>query len=198
MSHEQIFRWLFVAVFGAAFAISGYFRHQARQSDETIPRVSEGIRILALRIAFAATFYLAMLAYMINPAWMAWSSIPLPLWLRWLGIALATGMLAALWWVMVSIGKNISETFLTKQSHELVTRGPYRWVRHPLYSVATVLFLSLGIAAANWFVIGMAFCAFVAMAVYVVPKEENELVQKFGPVYEEYRLKTGRFAPRQF
>ena len=196
MTDDQIFRWLFVAVVATAFAISGFFRYQARQSGETIARVSEGKLNLAFRIVFAAPFYLAMLAYMINPAWMDWSSIPAPLWLRWIGNTLAVGMLPLLWWVMVSIGKNISETFLTKQNHQLVTHGPYRWVRHPLYSVATVLFLSLGIAAANWFIITMALIAFIGIAVYVVPKEEVELVRKFGRVYEDYQSRTGRFAPR--
>ncbi len=198
MSDEQLFRWLFVFMLVTAFAISGYFRYQARQSGETIARVREGKLRLAVRIAFAAGLYLPMLAFMINPAWMKWSAIPLAPWLRWIGLAVGVGILPLLCWVMISIGKNISETFLTKRAHELVTHGPYRWVRHPLYSVATILFLALGIVAANWFLISVSLVAFIGIAVYVAPKEEAELLRKFGPAYDAYRKCTGRFCPRLF
>lgn len=198
MSGEQIFRWLFVAAFVGAFVISGAFRYRARQTGETIPRAREGNQNLALRIAFAIVFYLSMLTYAINPAWMAWSALPVPIWLRWTGVAVAFAMLPLLWWVMVSIGKNISETFLTKESHQLVTHGPYRWVRHPLYSVATILFVALGVTAANGLIIALALIAFAGIAMYVVPKEEAELIRKFGPAYQAYQTRTGRFLPLLF
>ena len=58
-------------------------------------------------------------------------------------------MVPIIYWVMSTIGKNISETFLTKGHHILVTHGPYRWVRHPLYSAATVVFVSLELEASG-------------------------------------------------
>ena len=109
------------------------------------------------RLLFAAPLYLSVFAYMVNPDWMVWSSFPLPSWLRWLGAALGLGMLPILYWGVSSLGSNISETFLTKEKHVLVTHGPYRWVRHPLYAVATIGFVSLSIVAANWFMMAMAF-----------------------------------------
>ncbi len=101
-----------------------------------------------------------------------------------------------LYWVVSSLGSNISETFLTKERHVLVTHGPYRWVRHPLYTVATIGFVSLSILAANWFMMSMALLAFIGISVLVIPKEEAELIQKFGDEYREYLKRTGRFAPR--
>ena len=149
------------------------------------------------RLLFAAPLYFSLIAYMLNPEWMAWSSFSLPTWLRSLGVVVGIAMLPLLTWVMISIGKNISETFLTKGCHELVTHGPYRWVRHPLYAVATIIFLSLGIVASNWFMLIMALIAFIAVALFVVPKEESELIQKFGNEYREYQERTGKFAPHQ-
>jgi hypothetical protein len=45
----------------------------------------------------------------------------------------------AAWWVFSSIGRNVTETVLTKADHTLVTTGPYRWLRHPLYATAAAL-----------------------------------------------------------
>ena len=196
MANEQLFRWFFIAIFVGTLSISGYFRRKARQSGEAIPRAREGKLILLSRLLFAAPLYLSILAYMLNPAWMAWSAISLPKSLRWLGSAFGLAMLPLLYWVFSSIGNNISETFLTKEKHVLVTHGPYRWVRHPLYSAATISLVALSVLAANWFMLGMACAAFLGIAGLVIPREEAELIQKFGDEYREYMERTARFAPR--
>jgi len=191
-----LFRWLFIAIFLSTFFVSGYFRRRARQSGEAIPRLREGRATLVARLLFAAPLYLSLLAFMLNPSWMSWSFLPLPDWARWIGVAVGLSVPALVYWIMISIGKNISETYLTKQSHQLVRHGPYRWIRHPLYSVATLAFAALGVIAANWFMLAMALIVFAAIAVLVVPREEAELVRKFGEEYREYQRRTGRFIPR--
>lgn len=196
MEQEGLFRLVFIAIFVAALSISAYFRRRARRSSEVIPRVREGKLSLTLRILFAAPFYLSFLAYMINPEWMGWSSIALPSWLRWSGVAAGLGMLPVLYWVVRTLGKNISDTVLTKKDHTLVSEGPYRRVRHPLYSVGTVTFVSLGIIAANWFIIVMALLILIGIALIVIPREEANLKSKFGDEYSEYIKRTGMLAPR--
>src|SRR3972149_5728252 len=196
MANDQLFRWFFIAIFVGTLSISGYFRRRARQSGEAIPRVREGKLALLSRLLLAAPLYLSIFAYMLNPAWMAWSAISLPTWLRGVGTAVGLAMLPLLYGGFSSIGNNISETFLTKEKHVLVTHGPYRWVRHPLYSAATISLVSLSMLAANWFMLAMACAAFLGIAVLVIPREEAELIRKFGDEYREYRERTGRFAPR--
>jgi protein-S-isoprenylcysteine O-methyltransferase Ste14 len=196
MAHEQVFRWFFIAIGVGALLISGYFRRKARRSGEAIPRAREGKLVLLSRLVFAAPLYLSILAYMVNPAWMAWSAMPLPAWLRWLGAAVGLAMWPLIYWVFRSIGDNISETFLTKAQHVLVAHGPYRWVRHPLYSAAALSLVALSLLAANWFMFAMACAAFLGIAGLVIPREEAELIQKFGDEYRAYMARTGRFAPR--
>jgi protein-S-isoprenylcysteine O-methyltransferase Ste14 len=195
MNDQQLFRWIFIAIFVITLSISGYFRRKARRTGGVILRAQEGRLILGLRILFAAPLYLSLLAYMINPNWMAWSMMRLPNWLRWLGALVGLGTLPVLYWVMRSIGTNISETFLTKKNHALVTHGPYRWVRHPLYSVATVALVSLGLVAANWFMLAMAVLIIFLIALMVIPREEAQLILKFGEAYREYQQRTGRLIP---
>ena len=196
MANEQVFRWFFIAILVGTLSISGYFRRKARRSGEAIPRAREGELVLLFRLLFAAPLYLSIFAYMVNPAWMAWSAMSLPTWLRWLAAAVGLAMLPLVYWVFSSIGNNISETFLTKEKHVLVTRGPFRRVRHPLCAAATMSLVALSVLAANWFMLAMACGAFLGSGGLVIPREETELAQKFGDEYREYMERTGRFAPR--
>lgn len=195
MNEQQFFRWIFVLIFVVMFAISGYYRRKARQAG-VIRRAQEGWPMVVSRILFAAPFYLSALAYMLSPSWMAWSMMPLPNWLRGLAALVGLGMLPAVYALFRAIGANISETYLTKTDHVLVTHGPYRWVRHPLYSTATVIFVALSIVAANWFMLVMALLQTAMLALVVIPREEAQLTQKFGAAYRTYQQRTGQLVPR--
>ncbi len=102
----------------------------------------------------------------------------------------------AAYWVFRSLGPNVSETVLTKEHHELVTHGPYRWIRHPLYSMAVTLVLAIGLMAANWFILLFAFIALASIRMAVVPLEEKALLATFGDQYRDYMQHTGRMFPR--
>jgi len=195
MNNETIFRLIFSAVFFLSFSISVYFRHRARKQSGKIPRQAEGKLIIGLRLLLAVPLYLAMFAYMINPKLVAWSTLSLPSWLRWLGAGLGFAMIPLLYWLFRSLGKNVSETVLTKERHELITHGPYRWVRHPLYTTASLGIFALGLVAANWFMLLM-ISLIVMLLPALVAKEEAQLIEKFGDEYREYMQHTGRFLPR--
>jgi protein-S-isoprenylcysteine O-methyltransferase Ste14 len=138
---------------------------------------------------------LSVVAYLINPRWVRWSRLDLSTPLRWLGAGYGTVSLALALWIFRTIGKNITSTVETREEHHLVTDGPYRWVRHPLYTVGTSFFMSLGIVAANWFV-GLASLAVLAMLLIRLPKEEEKLIERFGDEYRAYMKRTGRLLPR--
>ena len=195
MDPDSLFRWLFVVIFVGALGMSFHYRRKARRSGETIPRAREGLGVLA-RVLFGVLLYVPMLAYMIHPPSMAWAEVRLPDGVRWVAAAVGLAMLPLLVWTLRSIGPNISETVLTKRNHALVTHGPYRWVRHPLYATATVVFLALGVVAANAFITAVALIAAAAVVLWVIPKEEAQLEEKFGTDYRAYRKRSGRLTPR--
>lgn len=193
---EQTFRWLFVAILGATFAQSAFYRHRARKVGGTIARRREGTPTLAARALIALPLFGSFLLYAIEPQWMAWSAFSLPAWARWLGVGIGVACVPLLAWVFRSIGSNISETVLTKERHQLVTAGPYRWVRHPLYSVGSTVFAALSVIAASWFMGLFVLLALLAVIFAVIPREEAHLERAFGAEYSSYRRRTGRLVPR--
>lgn len=196
MDIDQTFRLMMVAIFVISASISKYHRRKAKLSGEAISRRDEGGVAMLLRAAVALPLMLSFLAYMINPSWMAWSELVLPVWARWVGVGLGIACLPLLWTLFQSIGSNISETVLTKKNHRLVMTGPFRWIRHPLYTVAMLLFFSYGLMASNWWMMMFTALGLVLIEVLVIPKEEVELIAKFGDEYRDYQERVGKLLPR--
>jgi protein-S-isoprenylcysteine O-methyltransferase Ste14 len=192
-----MFRWFALAVLVAAIGTSGFHRRRAQLRSGTIARSREDASLIAGRLLVALPLFGGSIAYVINPGWMAWSAFEAPNWLRWMGVGLGVCVVPAVHWVLTALGSNVSETVLTKDRHELVSSaGPYRWIRHPLYTTGIALFLALGLMSASWFILAMALIALVLIRTVVVPREEHELTARFGQAYEDYRRRTGAMLPR--
>jgi protein-S-isoprenylcysteine O-methyltransferase Ste14 len=190
-----MFRWIALVVFLLALGISAFRRAQARRATGAIRRSQETTGMIVGRVVVALPLFGALAAYLVRPESMAWASLALPVWARWLGVVLGCLVVPSVYYVLTALGANVSETVLTKQQHELVTTGPYRWVRHPLYVVGIGLFLSMGLIAANWFIILWAAIAAIAIRLFVIPREEANLVAAFGDEYLRYRRRTGALLP---
>ena len=112
-----------------------------------------------------------------------------------LGVGIGILCVMGIYWLFSSIGSGITPTSATRKQHTLVTSGPYRWVRHPLYTIGASLFIAFGMMADNWFIAGLGILTFILMAIRT-PKEEANLIEKFGDEYREYMKRTGRFLPK--
>jgi len=195
MTDEPVFRVVTATLFVSALLISVYHRHKADRASEKVSWRDEGLPIIVLLRLSGLAAWLSITAYLLNPRWMQWSSLNLPDWLRWFGAAIGVATLPLLYWVFISIGKNITPTVATRKDHQLVTGGAYAWVRHPLYSVGTLFFLALNLLTANWFV-GLASLIGLTMILVRLPKEEASLIERFGDEYRAYMKCTGRLLPR--
>jgi len=194
--NENVFRIVAALLLFTGISISGYFRRKAdRDSGEKISRKVDGAVIMILIRFGGLLLWLSPMMYLINPGWMAWSKIGLPEWVRWLGVGIGILCNIGVYWLFSSIGNGITPTSATRTEHKLVTSGPYRWVRHPLYTVGSSMFVAFGMIADNWFIACMGVIAFIIMA-FRTPREEANLIEKFGDEYREYIQRTGRFLPK--
>ena len=195
MADEQTFRTILVVSAMVLFPIGIYHRLQSQSTGERLDRWQEGPLILFTLRPIGMATMLGLLAYIINPAWMAWSSISLPVWVRWAGVGVGIIAGALLVWTLRSLGKNLTDTVVTRRDHTLVMKGPYRFVRHPFYDAVTMSVVANALVAANWFLLAGGLLA-VALIVLRTGREEDRLVARFGDSYRAYMARTGRFLPK--
>ena len=194
--NENIFRIFAAIILFSGVGISSYFRRKAdRESGEKISRTVDGTVMMTMIKIGGLVLWFSPLVYLINPVWMTWSKIGLPEWIRWLGVVVGALCVIGIYWLFSSIGSGITPTSATRKQHILVMNGPYRWVRHPLYTFGTTLFVAFGMIADNWFIAVLGILTFILMAIRT-PKEEANLIEKFGDEYRAYMKRTGRFFPK--
>ena len=195
MDHDSTLRGVLIVVMLLLLPVGVYHRVKSQSTGEALDRRQEGAFIMATLRPLGAAFWLGMFAWMINPAWMAWSSMSLPIGLRWAGVGVLVAGSLMLVWTFRSLGKNLTDTVVTRQQHTLVQHGPYRWIRHPLYSSAALLISALSLIAANWFFFAVGAAVLCVLVMRTRTEEEN-LVARFGDSYRQYMKRTGRFVPR--
>jgi protein-S-isoprenylcysteine O-methyltransferase Ste14 len=195
MDHDSALRAVVIVVMLPLLPFGMYHRVRSQSSGEKLDRRQEGFFILATLRPLGAVYWLSVFAWMINPRWMEWSALVLPVWLRWGGVIALLAGAALLVWTFRTLGTNLTDTVVTRQKHTLVVYGPYRWVRHPLYSSAALLVVAISLIAANWFFLA-AGVALLSILIVRTRTEEQNLVLRFGDSYERYMKRTGRFVPR--
>jgi len=177
--------------------ISGYHYRKAGPMAPVVYGAREGLALAAIRLTWVSVAVALPILYALEPRWLAWAALPLPPVLRAsLGAALGASHAALLAWAHRALGANFSSSLRTRAHHELVTTGPYRWVRHPLYGAALLLYSALGVLSANW-AVGLGGLSFMLFIIVVrTPREERMLHDAFGPSYARYHRRTGGLLPR--
>jgi protein-S-isoprenylcysteine O-methyltransferase Ste14 len=98
--------------------------------------------------------------------------------LTWLGIALVV-------WAVLVFGRGVTPSPLPSNKAQLRTRGPYRWIRHPMYTGVILLMAGSAIGRRNW----IAVVLWAVLVVFFLAKmrwEERRLVETY-PGYDSYR-----------
>ena len=194
-SSDETFRNVLIVGAVLLFPVAFYFRAKSQATGEALDRRQEGLPILLTLRPIGLAGMIGLIVFMINPAAMAWSSLPLPNWLRWAGVGVGAAGGGLLLWTFRTLGPNLTDTVVTRKSHSLVTRGPYRWVRHPFYDSAALCILANSLVTANWFLFLTGALALVLLVIRTRKEEEN-LMHRFGESYRAYQQRTGRFWPR--
>jgi protein-S-isoprenylcysteine O-methyltransferase Ste14 len=149
-----------------------------------------------LRFLLAMSGFAMLGTIIFAPSFLGWARLPLPAWAQWAGAALGIGSVALLWWVQVSLGRNFSGNLHILSDHKLVTFGPYRWVRHPMYTVFYMLVIAFFLLSANA-LIGVFWIGGLTIVVLSrLNHEEQVMIETFGDEYRAYMSRTGRLLPK--
>jgi len=183
--------WTFLALlFIPSISSYLYFYKHDPQLIERRLQSKENIseQKLLLRLAkpvFFAAFLLPGLDY--RWGWSRTSLGVVPLWLMLLSQALVLGSLLLVAWVM-KVNRFASRTIQVEAGQKVVSTGPYRMVRHPLYLGSVVMWLSTPLALGSYFALP-GFALLIPFYVFRLLNEEKVLRQEL-PGYPEYCLST--------
>ena len=190
--------WYRVVAGGVLIATTGIsigYRARAELRGGAAPDQSRGDLSRPARFVAGATIWGAMLLPLLAPGLTDWARIPLPAAVRVVGVALGLLGVPAMRWTMRSLGTNVSHTTGTRAGASLVTHGPYRWVRHPLYTTGLNLFLASALMLES----GIQLAVFLVAALWIpsrAAREEEYLRASYGQRYQDYQRRSGRFLPR--
>ncbi|NNE34279.1 MAG: isoprenylcysteine carboxylmethyltransferase family protein [Rhodothermales bacterium] len=194
MNVPIVFRIVFAVLFGALALIVVNYRRTAQAGREIDSSIESRPVFFALRAGGLALWAYCILI-IVYPKVLGWSFFECPDGLRWAGAALVAMLIPLVDSSQKALGRNVSPTVVTFEDHELVTDGPYKWIRNPLYSAGAGVFTGLGLLAASWFLITLSVVAVILVRLRL-PQEEAELEDRFGSEYRDYCNRTGRFLPR--
>jgi protein-S-isoprenylcysteine O-methyltransferase Ste14 len=195
MSDDLIFRLLVLVLFGAFVVHRGYYSRRASRAG--MPADAQPEQGFAARAAIVLNIaaLVVTLLYAINPQWLEWGALAFPGWVRWGGVGIAALGFGLLQWAQQTLGSNWSDTPRLLPGQQLVTAGPYRWVRHPIYTAFLLIMCAPLLLSANW-IVGGLWLGSTALAVWGrVKVEEALMLAQFGDRYREYKRATGSLVP---
>ena len=196
LATDDIFRVALGLIFVAAAAIGVPHRLRADRAGGSVSRRVDPLWFWIAMGLVGPCLGLACVAFLIHPPWVEFARLPLPPALRAIGAAPAAAGLVLFAAMFRHLGLNVTSTSMPRANATLITTGPYRWIRHPMYSAALLLVIAAALFTANALVLagGVAMFALLAARSRL---EEARLVEKFGEDYLRYRRRTGRFLPRR-
>jgi len=175
--------------------VGSYHRIRSQRSGERLDRTKEGWPLLiGIRLAGLLTLG-STAAWLWKPEWFQWASQPLSPGLRWMGVAGFGASIIWLMWMFQALGRNLTDTVVTRRDAHFVENGPYRFVRNPMYTGVLMLALSLGLALGTWLLPLAGSLVFTLFALRT-RTEEKYLIERFGDRYRGYMGRVGRFFPK--
>jgi protein-S-isoprenylcysteine O-methyltransferase Ste14 len=183
----RVLPWIYGAwiVFGVIWLLTAGFSKKTSRSQSAGSRLWQG--------ALAASGFVLLFSG-IAPGFLDRRLLPEWPVFEWVALAITmAGILFAIWARFV-LGRNWSATVTIKQDHEIVCRGPYAVVRHPIYSGTTLAMLGTAIYFASFrglLAVGLTFLGWWLKS----RTEESFMLQQFGEQYRRYQREVKALIP---
>lgn len=203
MDEELGFRIAFTILWLIFIANLTWVRYSLSRSQgrASIGRMIQKVglfHVMAL-LLFAPFWFGGIILYIFIPGWIAFLSIPLPVWLRAVMALVSALSIPFVLWSYRTLGRNwvhaLEPSTFKKKQGELVTRGPYAYVRNPIYLGSFVFIIAMALLASNWLLLLPAL-VLITIVYAQIANEEDMLVDKFGDEYRQYMRRTPRLFPR--
>jgi protein-S-isoprenylcysteine O-methyltransferase Ste14 len=165
-------------------------RKQEKMSEQRITRQERALLgLLSLAMFFVPIIYAAT-------NWLDFANYTLPAWAGWLGVLLIAGAVFVFWRAHADLGLNWSPSLEIREKHELITRGIYGVIRHPMYASQWLWVMAQPLLLQNWIAGFLNLLVFMPFYFLRVKAEEQMMMDKFGDQYHTYMQKVGGVFPK--
>jgi len=188
---------IFTAIYFIALIIEIIIRvplnRKRKQEKMSERRVTSQEQIL-LGLLSLGGFFVPLIYALTN--WLGFADYTLPAWAGWLGVVLTAAALYIFWRAHVVLGLNWSPSLEIREKHELITRGIYGVIRHPMYASQWLLVIAQPLLLRNWIAGFANLLLFIPFYFLRVKAEEQLMLEKFGTQYQTYMQRVGAVLPR--
>lgn len=184
---------VFLIGFIVYVTIRGVFAQRSKGSEKLVTR-RDTRELILMVIVGVGTMFLPLL-YLFTPL-LTFADYRVPWWVPWFGTLTMVAALWLFWRSHADLGQNWSITLEVRRGHQLVRRGVYRFIRHPMYAAIWLFSLAQGLLLQNWLAGWSAVVLFAPMYLVRTPREEQMMCEFFGDEYRDYMYDTGRLFPR--
>lgn len=174
------------AVFGLYWLVSAFKRKATKKRETYFQRLRYTLPLVLAFLLFRPEAH-----YM----WLGARFVPAAPGSEWLGLAITAAGVAFAIWARWHLGTNWSGVVTLKEGHELIRTGPYRTIRHPIYT--GILLAIFGTLVTIGEVRGLIGLGVVWLSFYLkARREESFLTEEFGAAFAEHQRHTGMFLPK--
>lgn len=195
---DRILHTIFSVLFLLFLFERGYFQAKAMRVSGEARKIRESKRKLTTTILLfliAQLWVIGSFIYLIKPAILEWTRLPIPSWIRWLGMIITVLGMVLEFSTQLYLGRNYSTTLHIREGQSLVTSGPYRYIRHPMYTALITVGVGIGLLSSSWYFL-LPFIATGIVIAFRTRREEEAMIEKFSDEYIQYAQGTGRFFPQ--
>jgi protein-S-isoprenylcysteine O-methyltransferase Ste14 len=176
--------WILFALY---WLVSALNRKKTKRRESIAQRL---LYILPLIAAFDLLY-----RYGFGHGWLGARFVPDTPLVQWLAVLITATGVAIAFWARFHLGSNWSGVVTLKEGHELIRTGPYRTIRHPIYTGILIAFLGNAVLIGQ--LRGLIGLAIIWASFYIkARREESFLAQEFGSNFNEHTQHTGMFLPK--
>lgn len=191
--NETIFKIIFVVLWVIYILIRSPFDKQYKQVEKirSVHSTIEKILLVLMSLGLLIIPLIWIFTTVLNNFKMEF-----PVWLRIVGIVISVVSLFYFRWIHKTLGANWSPTLEIRKGHELIKTGPYKTVRHPMYTQIWLWTIAQVLIVSNLFAGFSGIIVWAILYFIRVPKEEQMMIEVFGDEYLKYIEQTGRVFPK--
>lgn len=190
--YEAQFKLALVALLLGDAGVRLYYQRGRRGFKRTVVKHERREKFLYYLVGMG----LIPIFFYLLTSWIDTFRLPFPAGIRWLGAGLIFAGDLLFIWSHKALGSNWSPILEIRKGHTLVTDGPYKFIRHPMYAAIFLIGIGVSLLSANWIVALSYMMPTASLYLVRVSNEEEMMIGQFGDEYRPFMTRTGRLIPK--